>query len=96
MSAQAGVPHRFPVCAITVQVSLVHRERQTNLMLDPSGNAEIKRELEECKHHLHQMMQQDVDLRSVHIIIIIIIIMMVIDLPPRSNASWRSASTTCT
>lgn len=34
-------------------------------MLDPSGNAEIKKELEECKRHLHQMMQQDLDLTCV-------------------------------
>ena len=45
-----------------ILVSLVHREKETIHMLDPSGNAEIKKELEECKHHLHQMMQQDVDL----------------------------------
>lgn len=31
-------------------------------MLDPSGNADIKRELEECKRHLHEVMQQDLDL----------------------------------
>lgn len=45
-----------------ILVSLVHREKQTIHMLDPSGNNEIKRELEACKHHLHTMMQQDIDL----------------------------------
>jgi hypothetical protein len=38
-----------------ILVSLVHREKQTIHMLDPSGNNEIKQELEECKRHLHQV-----------------------------------------
>lgn len=46
-----------------ILVSLVQpREKNTIHMLDPSGNLEVKKELEECKHHLHQMMQQDIDL----------------------------------
>lgn len=38
------------------------REKETITMLDPSGNADIKQELEECKRQLHEVMQQDLDL----------------------------------
>jgi len=44
-----------------ILVSLVHKEKNSNQMLDPSGNKEVKKELEACKVEVNKNLQQDFD-----------------------------------
>ena len=44
-----------------ILVSLVHKEKDSIHMLDPSGNKEVKRELEICKKKINENLQRDVD-----------------------------------
>ena len=47
-----------------ILVSLVHKERGSMHMLDPSGNKEAKLELDECKEKITQNLQRDIDVDS--------------------------------
>ena len=40
-----------------ILVSLVHKEKESIHMLDPSGNKEVKNELDQCKRRVNKMMQ---------------------------------------
>ena len=42
-----------------ILVSLVHKEKNSQHMLDPSGNKEVKKELEACKVEINEALQQD-------------------------------------
>ncbi len=42
-----------------ILVSLVHKEKDSLHMLDPSGNKEVKVELEACKKNVNRQFQQD-------------------------------------
>ena len=44
-----------------ILVSLVHKEKESMHMLDPSGNKEVKAALETCKSTIHKQLQVDVD-----------------------------------
>jgi len=44
-----------------ILVSLVHKEKDSKHMLDPSGNKEVKMDLEKCKEMININMQKDVD-----------------------------------
>ncbi|GMH48361.1 hypothetical protein TL16_g00275 [Triparma laevis f. inornata] len=44
-----------------ILVSLVHKEKESVHMLDPSGNKEVKVALEACKEKLHKQLQLDYD-----------------------------------
>jgi len=44
-----------------ILVSLVHKEKDSIHMLDPSGNKEVKKELEICKKKINENLQKDVD-----------------------------------
>jgi len=44
-----------------ILVSLVHKERNSHHMLDPSGNKEVKKELEACKVEINKNLQKDFD-----------------------------------
>jgi inositol hexakisphosphate/diphosphoinositol-pentakisphosphate kinase len=44
-----------------ILVSLVHKEKGSMHMLDPSGNKEVKVELDECKEKITENMQRDID-----------------------------------
>ena len=44
-----------------ILVSLVHKEKNSHHMLDPSGNKEVKKELEACKVELNRSLQRDFD-----------------------------------
>lgn len=48
-----------------ILVSLVHKEKDSLHMLDPSGNKEVKVELEACKHEVNKHLQQDFDIDKV-------------------------------
>ena len=43
-----------------ILVSLVHKEKESIHMLDPSGNKEVKMELDECKEKININMQRDI------------------------------------
>jgi inositol hexakisphosphate/diphosphoinositol-pentakisphosphate kinase len=45
-----------------ILVSLVHKEKGSMHMLDPSGNKEVKAELDECKERITNNLQRDVDI----------------------------------
>ena len=45
-----------------ILVSLVHKEKGSLHMLDPSGNKEVKMELDECKERITANLQKDIDL----------------------------------
>jgi inositol hexakisphosphate/diphosphoinositol-pentakisphosphate kinase len=47
-----------------ILVSLVHKEKGSMHMLDPSGNKEVKMELDECKEKITENMQRDIDVRT--------------------------------
>lgn len=47
-----------------ILVSLVHKEKDSLHMLDPSGNKEVKAELEACKHEVNRHLQKDFDIDS--------------------------------
>lgn len=47
-----------------ILVSLVHKEKGSLHMLDPSGNKEVKVELDECKEHITNNMQKDIDIMN--------------------------------
>jgi len=47
-----------------ILVSLVHKEKGSMHMLDPSGNKEVKMELDECKEKITANLQKDVDIKS--------------------------------
>ena len=47
-----------------ILVSLVHKEKGSMHMLDPSGNKEVKKELDECKEKITANLQRDVDVRT--------------------------------
>mmetsp|Transcript_56610 Transcript_56610/g.120192 ORF Transcript_56610/g.120192 Transcript_56610/m.120192 type:complete len:1719 (+) Transcript_56610:117-5273(+) len=44
-----------------ILVSLVHKEKDSRHMLDPSGNKEVKKDLDKCKEMVNINMQRDVD-----------------------------------
>uniref|UniRef100_A0A7S1UZH4 Inositol hexakisphosphate and diphosphoinositol-pentakisphosphate kinase n=2 Tax=Grammatophora oceanica TaxID=210454 RepID=A0A7S1UZH4_9STRA len=44
-----------------ILVSLVHKEKDSLHMLDPSGNKEVKAELDECKDRINKNLQRDID-----------------------------------
>lgn len=44
-----------------ILVSLVHKDKDSVHMLDPSGNKEVKMELDECKERVNINLQRDVD-----------------------------------
>ena len=48
-----------------ILVSLVHKEKGSMHMLDPSGNKEVKMELDECKEKITANLQRDTDVTSV-------------------------------
>jgi inositol hexakisphosphate/diphosphoinositol-pentakisphosphate kinase len=45
-----------------ILVSLVHKEKDSLHMLDPSGNKAVKEELEACKKEVNRKLQQDFDI----------------------------------
>ena len=47
-----------------ILVSLVHKEKGSMHMLDPSGNKEVKMELEICKERITNNLQKDIDIES--------------------------------
>jgi inositol hexakisphosphate/diphosphoinositol-pentakisphosphate kinase len=47
-----------------ILVSLVHKEKGSMHMLDPSGDKDVKLELDECKEKLSKNLQQDIDWRA--------------------------------
>jgi len=47
-----------------ILVSLVHKEKGSMHMLDPSGDKEVKLELDECKERITANLQRDVDWRA--------------------------------
>jgi inositol hexakisphosphate/diphosphoinositol-pentakisphosphate kinase len=47
-----------------ILVSLVHKEKGSMHMLDPSGNKEVKIELDECKEKITENMQRDIDVST--------------------------------
>lgn len=44
-----------------ILVSLVHKEKSSIHMLDPSGNNEVKKELNNCKERINEALQADFD-----------------------------------
>jgi len=44
-----------------ILVSLVHKDKESIHMLDPSGNKEVKRELDTCKENISVNLQRDVE-----------------------------------
>ena len=48
-----------------ILISLVHKEKDSLHMLDPSGNKEVKRELEQCKLNINQNLQRDFDVDAI-------------------------------
>ncbi len=44
-----------------ILVSLVHKEKNSHHMLDPSGNKEVKKELDACKVEINKNLQKDFD-----------------------------------
>ena len=44
-----------------ILVSLVHKEKDSQMMLDPSGNNEVKIEQDECKENINRNLQRDLD-----------------------------------
>lgn len=44
-----------------ILVSLVHKEKDSIHMLDPSGNKDVKMELDQCKQKINVNLQKDVD-----------------------------------
>ncbi|EJK58180.1 hypothetical protein THAOC_21718, partial [Thalassiosira oceanica] len=44
-----------------ILVSLVHKEKDSHHMLDPSGNKEVKKDLDRCKEQINVNMQKDVE-----------------------------------
>ena len=44
-----------------ILVSLVHKEKDSHHMLDPSGNKQVKKDLEACKKMININMQRDLD-----------------------------------
>lgn len=47
-----------------ILVSLVHKEKNSHHMLDPSGNKEVKKELDACKFEINKQLQQDINVRK--------------------------------
>lgn len=47
-----------------ILVSLVHKEKGSMHMLDPSGNKEVKMELDECKEKITANLQRDIDIET--------------------------------
>ena len=47
-----------------ILVSLVHKEKDSLHMLDPSGNKEVKEELEACKLEVNKRMQEDFNVNA--------------------------------
>lgn len=47
-----------------ILVSLVHKEKDSLHMLDPSGNKEVKKELEACKLKVNHKLQEDYEYKS--------------------------------
>lgn len=47
-----------------ILVSLVHKEKDSQHMLDPSGNKEVKIEQDECKENINKNLQKDVDFKD--------------------------------
>lgn len=47
-----------------ILVSLVHKEKGSMHMLDPSGNKDVKKELDECKEKITANLQRDVDVNT--------------------------------
>mmetsp|Transcript_13191 Transcript_13191/g.27009 ORF Transcript_13191/g.27009 Transcript_13191/m.27009 type:complete len:1152 (+) Transcript_13191:786-4241(+) len=47
-----------------ILVSLVHKEKGSMHMLDPSGDKDVKLELDECKEKISQHLQEDIDWRD--------------------------------
>jgi inositol hexakisphosphate/diphosphoinositol-pentakisphosphate kinase len=47
-----------------ILVSLVHKEKGSMHMLDPSGNTEVKTELEDCKGKITANLQRDLDIQT--------------------------------
>ena len=47
-----------------ILVSLVHKEKGSMHMLDPSGDKDVKLELDECKEKISLNLQEDIDWRE--------------------------------
>jgi inositol-hexakisphosphate/diphosphoinositol-pentakisphosphate 1-kinase len=47
-----------------ILVSLVHKEKGSMHMLDPSGNKEVKMELDECKEKITANLQRDIEIEQ--------------------------------
>lgn len=47
-----------------ILVALVHKEKDSLHMLDPSGNQEVKKELDECKQRIKMSLQTDFDVAT--------------------------------
>lgn len=47
-----------------ILVSLVHKEKGSMHLLDPSGNKEVKMELDECKEKITANLQRDIDVNA--------------------------------
>jgi len=47
-----------------ILVSLVHKEKGSMHMLDPSGNKSVKKELDECKERITANLQKDIDIAN--------------------------------
>lgn len=47
-----------------ILVSLVHKEKGSLHMLDPSGDKEVKSELEECKDRIKNNLQRDINIET--------------------------------
>jgi inositol hexakisphosphate/diphosphoinositol-pentakisphosphate kinase len=47
-----------------ILVSLVHKEKGSMHMLDPSGNKEVKLELDECKQLITSNLQRDINIET--------------------------------
>jgi inositol hexakisphosphate/diphosphoinositol-pentakisphosphate kinase len=47
-----------------ILVSLVHKEKGSMHMLDPSGNKDVKKELDECKEQITANLQRDIDVAT--------------------------------
>lgn len=47
-----------------ILVSLVHKEKDSLHMLDPSGNKDVKMELDECKEKINVNLQRDLEFKD--------------------------------
>jgi inositol hexakisphosphate/diphosphoinositol-pentakisphosphate kinase len=52
-----------------ILVSSVHKEQDSLHMLDPSGNKEVKKELEDCKQRINRNLQTDFEVASSSVVV---------------------------